>query len=619
MSDVVRIATLFAAAARGGLGEPCAQACADLAATVGGTDDAIARLGDAYRLSRFERDLVALAGLPEEHEAFAELARALHPLAEPRLSYGTAADVLGLDARGRTQLRRAVETGALARHGVLVATGAAPTPERSLRLADELWGVMRGGDAWPRGVRPPQPEPAGEDLAAALAPLGESPQVVVVAGWRGVSVEGLAGSAAAVLARDGWRTALLEAAWLGGEAGTAFSPHLVARDAVPVVLGVLEAPVLPGHPGPIVVCAGAADVVRLDERPAREVALAGPTLRESRDMWSALAPELDEAADELAGLLRIDTVHARRAVDDARLAAATDGRALAVADVVERARRRSDGVLPPTVRRLSPTTLRERLVTTPRNEGLLDSLLDRVRGQVRVLDEWGFDTVGAGRGVRALFCGAPGTGKTLSVQILAAQLGLDLLVVDLSSLVSKWLGETEKNIGAVFDAAESSQAVLFFDEADAVFSRRTEARDAQARWANLETAYLLSRIDDFDGLVVLASNLRANIDEAFVRRLDVIIEFDDPDEGERMRLWQGHLPEHAPMDDDVDLEQLAALYPVTGGVIRNAVLAAAFHAAEHGDTISQTMLVDAVRSEYDKSGRSFPGAPRIPVALAGGI
>lgn len=620
MSDVIRVAMLFAERAQGGLREACDQAVAQLTATIGAATEVVDRLGDAYGLSWFERDLLILAGLPEEHEAFAELARSTHPLGESRLSVGTAADVLGLDAYGRRQLRRAIDSGPLARHGVLAATGTTPAPERSLRLAEDLWGVIRGGDAWPLGGRPPAPERGEDDVDAEFFPrIERAPQLVVVAGGRGASVEGLAGLAAGVLERQGRRAALIDAAWLAGAGAGFLGSHLVARDAVPVVVGAPEAAPLPEHPGPVIVCVPQGAVVRLDERPSLEVSVEAPTLGETRAMWETLTPELDGSWGELAGLLRVDSVFARRAVADARLSARSAHRDLDVSTVVQRVRRRSDAVLPPSVRRVSQQTPRERLVTTRRNEELLDSLLDRVRGQVRVLHDWGFDDVGGTRGVRALFCGPPGTGKTLSAQILAAELGLDLLVVDLSSLVSKWLGETEKNIGAVFDAAERSQSVLFFDEADAVFSRRTEARDAQARWANLETAYLLSRVDDFDGLVVLASNLRANIDEAFVRRLDVIVEFDEPDERERLQLWRSHLPARAPVHEDVDLGQLAALYAVTGGVIRNAMLTAAFRAAKHGDSLTQGMLIDAVRSEYDKSGRSFPGAPRVPVVLIGGI
>src|SRR5690606_20421994 len=148
------------------------------------------------------------------------------------------------------------------------------------------------------------------------------------------------------------------------------------------------------------------------------------------------------------------------------------------------------------------------------------------------------------------------------------------------------------------------------DEADAVFGRRTDGGDAQSRWANLETAHLLARIDAFEGLVLLATNLRGNIDDAFVRRLDVIVEFDEPGDEERRRLWAAHLPASAPMADDVDLGQLSAVYQITGGLIRNAALTAAFRAAADERLIDQQTLLDAVAQEYRKAGRSFPGMPR---------
>src|SRR5438067_4352648 len=153
---------------------------------------------------------------------------------------------------------------------------------------------------------------------------------------------------------------------------------------------------------------------------------------------------------------------------------------------------------------------------------------------------------------------------------MAGALSSDLLVVDISRVVSKWIGETEKNLSAVFDAAERAQAVLFFDEADALFGRRTEVSDAHGRYANLETAYLLTRLERFEGLAVLSTNLRQNVDAAFMRRLEFVIELEEPARAEREALWRCHLPAEAPMADDVDVRALAARYPLVGGLIRNA-------------------------------------------------
>jgi SpoVK/Ycf46/Vps4 family AAA+-type ATPase len=211
-----------------------------------------------------------------------------------------------------------------------------------------------------------------------------------------------------------------------------------------------------------------------------------------------------------------------------------------------------------------------------------------------------------------LFAGPPGTGKTLSAEVMARELGVDLLVVDISRVVSKWIGETEKNLADVFDAAERADAVLVFDEADALFGRRTEVSDAHDRYANLETAYLLARLERFEGLAVLATNLRQNVDPAFTRRLEFVVDFEEPTVPEREALWRVHLPPRAPLADDVDIPQLATLYAVVGGVIRNAATASAFLAAAEDVPIARRHLLQALRREYEKAGRAFPGAPNDP-------
>ncbi|MBA4182215.1 MAG: hypothetical protein C0506_16650 [Anaerolinea sp.] len=208
-----------------------------------------------------------------------------------------------------------------------------------------------------------------------------------------------------------------------------------------------------------------------------------------------------------------------------------------------------------------------------------------------------------------LFAGPPGTGKTLAAEVMANALDVDLLVVDISRVVSKWIGETEKNLASVFDAAERAQSVLFFDEADALFGRRTEVSDAHDRYANLETAYLLSRLERFEGLAIMATNLRQNIDPAFLRRLEFVVNFDEPDREARYQIWRRHIPGDGVLDSEVNLYELAALYPVVGGLIRNSAVAAAFLAAADGGRIMRGHLVRAVRREYEKAGKAFPGVP----------
>lgn len=233
----------------------------------------------------------------------------------------------------------------------------------------------------------------------------------------------------------------------------------------------------------------------------------------------------------------------------------------------------------------------------------LRAIAARLRHRTLVLQTWGFGRRdAAGAGLKILFAGEPGTGKTMACQVIANDLGLDLFRVDLSQTVSKFIGETEKNLARLFDAAQDAGAVLFFDEADALFGKRSAVGNAHDRYANLEVAYLLQRIEEFTGAVVLATNLRHNLDQAFLRRLDFLIDFPLPDHGQRRLLWESHLPPQAPLAGDVDLEALSA-HSLPGGSIRNCVLAAAFAAADDGGAICSSHLQDAVRLEQRKLGR----------------
>ena len=214
---------------------------------------------------------------------------------------------------------------------------------------------------------------------------------------------------------------------------------------------------------------------------------------------------------------------------------------------------------------------------------------------------------GKGTGICALFSGPPGTGKTLAAHVIADTLGMDLYQVDLSTIVDKYIGETEKNLEKAFAEAEATNAVLFFDEADALFGSRSEVKDSKDRYANQEIAYLLQRVERFDGIVVLASNLRGNIDAAFARRLHFMITFPDPDEPTRARLWRLHLEGVATSDDDpVDVDRLAKAVELAGGNIRNMVLSAVHDAVAESEPLGMRHVVDAARREYVKIGRIPP-------------
>ena len=234
----------------------------------------------------------------------------------------------------------------------------------------------------------------------------------------------------------------------------------------------------------------------------------------------------------------------------------------------------------------------------------LRELCGRQRFRSTVFETWQLDPSGSVReGIAGLFVGQPGTGKSMAAEVVAADLGYDLYRVDLSAVVSKYIGETEKNLEAIFRAAELGEAVLLFDEADALFGKRSEVRDSHDRYANMEVAYLLQRLERYRGVVILTSNLNGNLDDAFVRRLDCVVEFPLPEEPERRRLWERSLPDTAPRADDVDFEALARAFKLAGGHIRNACITGAFLAAADGGPIRLQHLLWGIRREYQKLGK----------------
>jgi SpoVK/Ycf46/Vps4 family AAA+-type ATPase len=246
----------------------------------------------------------------------------------------------------------------------------------------------------------------------------------------------------------------------------------------------------------------------------------------------------------------------------------------------------------------------EDLVLPDRTLQQLQEVADSVRFRYRVHSEWRFDRkLGKNSGISVLFSGLSGTGKTMAASVLARDLNLELYKIDLASVVSKYVGETEKNLNRIFDEAEYSSAVLFFDEADALFGKRSEVKDAHDRYANIEVAFLLQRMEQFSGLAILATNISRNIDSAFVRRIQHVVEFPFPDPAHRERIWRGMFPEEAPLDVDVDFPFLARQFELSGGNIRNVAAAAAFFAAENDRPISMEHLVRATAREFQKLGK----------------
>ena len=258
-------------------------------------------------------------------------------------------------------------------------------------------------------------------------------------------------------------------------------------------------------------------------------------------------------------------------------------------------------------KRIKPRSSWDDLVLPEGPKQLLRDLAQQVRHRSTVYDDWGFArTSTRGFGVTALFSGDSGTGKTMAAEVIAAELGLDLYRVDLSAVVSKYIGETEKNLSAIFDAAEAGGAILLFDEADALFGKRSDVKDSHDRYANVETAYLLQRMEAYRGLAILTTNLRSNLDRAFLRRLRFVVQFPFPDEAMRQQIWARAFPEQTPTEG-LDPRGLARMQ-ISGGSIRSIALAAAFSAADAGTPVRPEHVLYAARVDYAKADRTLTDA-----------
>jgi hypothetical protein len=270
------------------------------------------------------------------------------------------------------------------------------------------------------------------------------------------------------------------------------------------------------------------------------------------------------------------------------------------------ARQQSDQTLGKVAQKLSPKYTWADIILPPAPLAQLQEIGNQARMRSLVYEQWGFDRkLSLGKGLNILFAGPPGTGKTMAAEVIANDLQLDLYKIDLSQVVSKYIGETEKNLDRIFTAAHSANAILFFDEADALFGKRSEVKDAHDRYANIEVGYLLQKMEEYEGTAILATNLRQNMDDAFVRRIQVIVEFPFPDQEFRRQIWRVMVPPELPIDGAIDFDWLAQEIKLPGGNIKNIVLAAAFLAASDGQVVTMNHLIQASEREYQKLGRSW--------------
>jgi SpoVK/Ycf46/Vps4 family AAA+-type ATPase len=289
----------------------------------------------------------------------------------------------------------------------------------------------------------------------------------------------------------------------------------------------------------------------------------------------------------------------------ARWRSPTEG-CITMADLYAACRAQSNSRLGTLARKIEPRYTWDDIVLPPDHLTQLKELCNQARYRHIVYGDWGFERkLSLGKGLNALFSGPPGTGKTMAAEVIAHELNLDLYQIDLSQVVSKYIGETEKNLHQIFREAQTGHAILFFDEADALFGKRSEVKDAHDRYANIEISYLLQKMEEYEGVAILATNLRENLDEAFVRRMHFIVEFPFPDEEYRRRIWKVVFPREAPLGEDVNFGLLAREIKLAGGNIKNMGLAAAFYAASDGAVIGMSHLIRAARREHQKLGRTW--------------
>jgi SpoVK/Ycf46/Vps4 family AAA+-type ATPase len=354
---------------------------------------------------------------------------------------------------------------------------------------------------------------------------------------------------------------------------------------------------------------GSREPLRLRRRAAFKLEVANPTTNEQLALWrdslGPLAEELDGHLERVTSQFSLGQlgIYAASLSLTNRDAAASD-----LGEVLwDACRMQARPRLEELAQRLDPNTTWEDLVLPEQQLAILRELALHGRHRAQVYERWGFaGKCSRGNGTSALFSGVSGTGKTMAAEVLARELKLDLYRIDLSQVVSKYIGETEKNLRRVFDAAESGGVLLLFDEADALFGKRSEVKDSHDRYANIEIGYLLQRMEQYRGLAILTTNMKESLDQAFLRRIRFVVQFPFPDVTQRVEIWRKVFPRATPTDG-LDAKKLALLH-VTGGNIRNIALNAAFLASEERVPVRMHHLLAAARSECAKLGRQPTGA-----------
>ena len=592
---------------------------------------ALETLSETFGLTPFERDLLLLCAGVEMNSTLARLCAAAQ--GEPRLAYPS----FGLALAALPEAHwSAMTPAAPLRYWRLVEVGTGDTLTTSpLRVDERVLHYLAGvsylderlrGLVEPLGVSDELP-PSHRDLVHKISRLwsrmegAPAEPVIQLCGEENAGKHAVAAAASAML---GLRLYAIRASdiptavdeqealarlWereavLSGGVLLLDCQDLAGRDSVRPMLSLLE------RVQGVLIVTGR-EPLRARKRPLICLDVNKLSTSEQRSLWQdALGPR----ASELNGQIETLTTQFNLGMQGIRAASAevleglSGGREEAPGAMLwDACRAQSRPRLDDLAQRIEPVAIWNDLVLPESQRQILRDVAAHVRQRVQVYETWGFAAKGArGLGISALFTGASGTGKTMAGEVLANELRLDLYRIDLSQVVSKYIGETEKNLRRVFDAAEEGGAILLFDEADALFGKRSEVKDSHDRYANIEVSYLLQRMEAYRGLAILTTNMKNALDAAFLRRIRFVVQFPFPDTEQRAQIWQRIFPPNTPTEG-LDVGKLARLN-VAGGNIRNIALNAAFLAADAGEPVFMAHLLRSARSEYAKLGKPFTEA-----------
>lgn len=574
-----------------------------------------------FALSTLDVDILLIALLPDLDDRFEAFYGYLNDdVTRRRPSVGLALGLCGMPHAAREARARLAERAPLREGGLLLVEDRdRPFLGRSLRVPDRVTAYLLGDDTPdPRlaDVRAPWQAVRGVGDPAPLARfLGEPAALVYLQEDQGGAGTALAASA---LEAAGRAVLGVDLARLAEDPAPAEAVRCLLREARLTGAGLVCAPVdavarerpgllraLTDLPLPVTLVGRLPWDAAWSASPPLLLRAPRPSPESRAALWRESASEdTPLPVEDLLAPFLLTPEQTARAARAASQRARMEATPLTAEHLRQGARAQNAAGLDRLARRIEPTVTWRDLVLPPDTEAQLRELTSRARHRDHVLGTWSMRPGGGrGRGVAALFAGDSGTGKTMSAEVIAADLGLDLYTVDLATVIDKYVGETEKNLERIFTEAAGVNGVLLFDEADAVFGKRSDVKDAHDRYANVESAYLLQRMESFDGLAILATNLRANLDDAFTRRLDLIVDFPVPDAPQRLVLWDRTLGPNLPRATDLDLPFCAEAFELSGGNIRSIAVTAAYLAAEAGSPLTMPMLIHAVQREYQKLGR----------------